>query len=83
MTTILNLFVQWEQKLALRRSAVLFITLWMTWRSFTWAAMFAQGVKDGDGIAAAALIAAVTVPITFLQKAVFEAYITSKDGGSS
>lgn len=70
----------WEEKLAIRRSAVLFITLWMTWRAFTWAAEYASSVTaSGDGmVAAAAMIAAVTAPITYLQAAVFKAYIEAK-----
>ena len=80
--SILQSFVEWEQKLAVRRSAVLFTTLWMTWRSFAWAAQYASQValsgSGGDAVAAAAMIAAVTAPIVYLQKAVFAAYIESK-----
>lgn len=78
----LQAFVDWENKLALRRSAVLFITLWMTWRSFAWAAQYASQValsgSNEGAVAAAAMIAAVTAPIAYLQKAVFAAYIESK-----
>lgn len=78
----LQAFVDWENKLALRRSAVLFITLWMTWRSFAWAAQYASQValsgSNEGAVAAAAMIAAVTAPIAYLQKAVFSAYIESK-----
>lgn len=78
----LETFVAWEQKLAVRRSIVLFITLWMTWRSFDWAARYAMQVSasgsGADAVAAAAMIAAVTAPIVYLQKAVFAAYIESK-----
>ena len=74
----LELFVKWEEKLAVRRSIVLFTTLWMTWRSFAWAAEYAHNVNTADGLSAAALIAAVTAPIAYLQKVVFEAYIAGK-----
>lgn len=78
----LEAFVRWEQKLALRRSAVLFTTLWMTWRAFTWAAEYASALIAVGGndawVAAAAMIAAVTAPISVLQAAVFKAYIDSK-----
>ena len=78
----LETFVRWEQKLALRRSAVLFTTLWMTWRAFTWAAEYASALIAVGGndawVAAAAMIAAVTAPISVLQAAVFKAYIESK-----
>lgn len=75
-----NELAKWEEKLAVRRSAVLFITLWMTWRAFDWAAQYVQSVgADNDAmLAAAALVAAVTAPITYLQAAVFRAYIESK-----
>ena len=68
----------WEDKLAIRRSVVLFVTLWMTWDAFRWAASYVSHVNSGDGLAAAAMIAAVTAPITYLQKVVFDAYIASK-----
>lgn len=72
--------VLWEEKLAVRRTAVLFMTLWMTWRAFTWAAAYASAMSATNEtmLAAAAMIAAVTAPITYLQAAVFKAYIESK-----
>jgi len=77
--------LQWisdlEDKLALRRTTVLFTTLWMTWDAFHWAATYVATVKTGDGLAAAALVGAVTGPITYLQKSVFDSYITAKDNG--
>lgn len=73
-------FAALEEKLAVRRSAVLFVTLWMTWRAFTWAAAYASSMSATNEtmLAAAAMIAAVTAPITYLQTAVFKAYIDSK-----
>lgn len=74
-------FVALETALGLRRSAVLFVTLWMTWRSFQWATEYAYALIKADNntlMAAAAMIVAVTAPITYLQKVVFEAYISSK-----
>lgn len=73
-------FVTWEKKLAIRRTAVLFVTLWMTWEAFAWAKVYAEATItiDMQGIKAAATIAAVTFPITYLQKVVLEAYIKSK-----
>jgi hypothetical protein len=70
--------LHWEDKLAIRRSVVLFITLWMTWRTFEWAAQYALHVAASDGLSAAAMIVAVTAPITYLQKVVFDAYIAAK-----
>lgn len=75
-------FVEWEQKLAVRRSVVLFTTLWMTWRAFTWAAEYASALiaigSTDSWVAAAAMIAAVTAPVSVLQAAVFKAYIDAK-----
>lgn len=70
--------VQWERKLAVRRSVVLFVTLWMTYKAFDWAAAYAGSLGSVDA-SAALVIAAVTAPITYLQKVVFEAYIAAKE----
>jgi hypothetical protein len=79
---LLDDFIAWESGIGIRRSAVLFITLWMTWRAFNWAAEYASALIAIGGndawVAAAAMIAAVTAPITYLQAAVFRAYIESK-----
>lgn len=69
----------WERKLALRRSVVLFTTLWMTYRAFDWAATYALSGLETNGAEAAAIILAVTAPITYLQKEVFKAYISSRE----
>lgn len=78
----LDRFVEVEQALGVRRSAVLFTTLWMTWKAFDWAAQYAYVVMvKADNnlmLAAAGLILAVTGPISYLQKVVFEAYIISR-----
>jgi hypothetical protein len=75
-----NTFAEWEEKIGLRRTSVLGVTLWMTWRAFDWAAQFANvnGVDGTDSIAIAAIITAVTAPICYLQVAVFKAYLDSK-----
>lgn len=78
---MLNKIVEWERKLGIRRTTVLMVTLWMTYRAFSWAAMYAGQDHAGDALAAAAIIAAVTTPITYLQKVVFEAYISAKELG--
>ena len=85
---VIDAFVEWERKLAVRRSAVLFTTLWMTWRAFTWAAEYASafitvGGNESSWVAAAAMIAAVTAPISVLQAAVFKAYIEAKTIGDA
>lgn len=75
--TALAAIIEWENKLAIRRSIVLFVTLWMTYRAFGWAAEYASGLAAVDA-GAALIIAAVTAPITYLQKVVFDSYISSK-----
>lgn len=70
--------LEWERKLALRRTTVLFVTLWMTYRAFEWAAHYAMAGMQTNGLEAAAIIAAVTAPVSVLQAAVFKAYIGSK-----
>lgn len=70
-------FIWIENKLGLRRSVVLFATLWMTYSAFAWAATYASGLAAVDS-GAAFIIAAVTAPITYLQKVVFDAYISAK-----
>lgn len=73
----LEKLIWFENKMALRRSVVLFVTLWMTYSAFAWAATYASGLAAVDG-GAALIIAAVTAPITYLQKVVFDAYISAK-----
>lgn len=69
-------FWNWIDTRSVVRRVVLFVTLWMTWRSFTWAADFANNLtlSAGIGIEAAAIIAAVTAPIAALQGYVFRIY---------
>jgi len=78
-------FVQIERDLGIRRTIVLMVTLWLTWRSYEWAAQFAYvAMVKADTqtmLAAGGLIAAVTAPISYLLKAVLESYISSKGGG--
>ena len=78
--SLLSNIEAWERKLAVRRTAVLFTTLWMTFRAFDWAAQYAISGMETNGLEAAAIIAAVTAPITYLQKEVFKAYISSREG---
>lgn len=77
--TVLTTLLEWERKLALRRTTVLFVTLWMTYRAFEWAAHYAMSGMETNGMEAAAIIAAVTAPICALQAAVFKTYADSKE----
>jgi hypothetical protein len=76
----LDQFTAWEEKLGLRRSVVLFYTLYMTGRAFEWAGEYVKtvGAENDAMLAAAAMVAAVTAPITYLQAAVFKSYLESK-----
>jgi hypothetical protein len=78
MSAVLTEVMAWETRLGIRRTIVLFVTLWMTYRAFDWAAHYAISGMETNGLEAAAIIAAVTAPITYLQKVVFEAYLNSK-----
>ena len=82
MTDLLGRFVAWDHRLGIRRTIVLFVTLWMTWRAFGWAAEYAVFMKGVGGLEVAAIIAAVTAPISYLQKAVFDAYLKAKNNAS-
>ena len=59
------------------RSFVLYITVWMTWLAFDWAAVFATNT-DKTGSDVALIIAAVTAPISVLQGFVFKVYSESR-----
>jgi len=76
----LDKFTEWEERLGLRRTVVLFYTLYLTGRAFEWAGAYVQsvGAENDAMLAAAAMVAAVTAPITYLQAAVFKAYLESK-----
>lgn len=73
-------FWDWVDSRSVVRRLVLFITLWMTWLAFQWAAEFALVVIDKSGIEAAAIIAAVTAPISVLQGYVFKVYAEGRKG---
>ena len=70
-------FAAWDAAIGPRRTAVLAITLWMTWRSFLWATQYA-GASTADGSSVALVVAAVLAPISLLQGYVFKAYLESK-----
>ena len=72
-------FVAWADKrnFVSVRAFTLYITLWMTWEAFQWAAAFSHTTKL-DGLGTAAVVAAVTAPISALQVFIFKAYTESK-----
>lgn len=59
------------------RGFTLYITLWMSWKAFAWAAVFAS-TTTLDGLQSAAMIAAVTAPISALQGFIFKYYMEAK-----
>lgn len=60
------------------RRAALLIVIWLTVRSFFWAAHFAE-VSPRPGTDIAAIIAAVTIPLSALQSFVFKWYSESRN----
>lgn len=63
----------WINTHSIIRRIVLFITLWMTWEAFVWAKEYAE-FSELPGIEMAAVMGAVTAPITLLQGFVFKVY---------
>lgn len=59
------------------RAFTLYVTLWMTWEAFQWAAQYAYATQL-DGLGTAAVVAAVTAPISVLQGFIFKVYAESK-----
>lgn len=70
-------FWDWIDTRSIVRRITLFVTLWMTWESFMWAAQFAE-TTDKAGLEAAAIIAAVTAPIAALQGFIFNTYSNAR-----
>jgi hypothetical protein len=75
---VLKLFLKaFLDPYGVNRRVILFITVYMTWKSFEWAAHFA-GTSTKSGLEEAAIIAAVTAPISALQGFVFKVYTESR-----
>lgn len=60
------------------RRVVLAVAIYMTWRVSVWAMMFV-GHSDLSGVDLAAVVAAVTAPVTAFGGYVFKAYIDSRN----
>jgi hypothetical protein len=71
-----NWFTRWwdfiDSRQIVRRIAF-FVLLAMTWNSFTWAMEFVSTTTK-SGAEVGLMVAAVTVPIGYLQKAIVELY---------
>lgn len=70
-------FWDWIDKRGIVRRIVLAIAIWMTWEVSQWAMLFVTG-SSRPGIDLAAIIAAVTTPVTVFGGFVFKAYIESR-----
>lgn len=72
-------FLKWADRRSFVsvRSGVLYVTVWMTYEAFHWAAIFAT-TTDKTGSDVALIIAAVTTPISLLQGAVFKVYADTR-----
>ena len=71
-------FWNWIDSRSVIRRIVLFVTLWMTWAAFAWAAGFAETTLK-SGIEVAAIIGAVTAPIAALQAFIFKIYAEGRN----
>lgn len=56
----------------------MYVTLTTTWYAFQWAAEFAITVVNRPGLEIAAIIVAVTAPVSALQSFVFRWYSESR-----
>lgn len=74
-------FLSWADRrnIVSVRSAVLAATVWMTWRLTAWAMGFAESwlASGKSGTEAAAIIAALSVPLSALQVFAFKDYVGS------
>ena len=78
MNKFLDRLFQIIDKHGLVRRSVLGVTLWMTWKAYVWASLYAiESARTGTDVAL--IIAAVLAPITVLQGHAFQAYIGSRE----
>ena len=74
----MNKLWAWINEHSIIRRVVLFITLYMTWEAFQWAALFAETTAK-SGLEVPGIIAAVTAPIAALQGYVFKIYAQGRN----
>lgn len=80
MATLLSLIGRWwtfVDERGIVRRAVLGVAIWMTWRVSVWAMGYAE-TSPRPGVDIAAIIAAVTAPVTLFAGAIFRAYTESR-----
>ncbi len=73
LLSALTSFWDWVDDRAVVRRVVLFITVYMSYASFMWAARFAE-TTDKTGAEVGLIIAAVTGPVAALQGFVLKVY---------
>lgn len=73
----LEAFWDWVDSRGIVRRIVLAVAIYMTWAVSVWAMQFVAGCTR-SGIDMAAIIAAVTAPVTMFGGYVFKAYIESR-----
>jgi len=76
----MNRLLEWmERKNILSvRSAMLYISVWMTYDATHWGAQFAETTKLTNGTDIALIIAAATAPITAFTTFVYKFYSDSR-----
>ena len=69
-------FIRWAdgRNFVSVRAMTMYVAMWMTWESYLWAARFAD-MTDRTSIEVAAIIAAVTAPISGLMGYIFRWYV--------
>lgn len=73
----LERFAKLDAALGVRRTVVLFLSIWLTYDSYQWAAQFATWTER-TGIEVAAIVGAVTTPVSWIVIAVFKTYAEGK-----
>lgn len=74
-------FAAAERRLGIRRTAMVCWAMWMTWECFVRCLAYAQTLGK-DGLAAAAVIGALQLPITALAGVVCRDYFRDKRYGA-
>lgn len=75
----MNAFIEWfkEKNFVSVHAGALYLTLYMTWDAYKWAADFAIHT-DKPAADISLIIAAVTVPLSTLQGFIFKVYSDSR-----
>lgn len=77
MTKAMRDFLDFLEQAMVVRRIILFTSCWLTWDSYRWASEFAMAT-DKAGLEVAAVVAAVTTPVSWITIAVFKTYVEGK-----